>query len=555
MMAYHFRFEMVELPLKYYHTNFEYLLSFVKEKYKTLLIEQEWRFLRKYYSLSEDAQCLFIRFTNRKGLFFKTEGLKYDELQDIPNQITLLTKQGFITPLDFEEHKLWLSEILSVLTKSDLVSFFDLKSQKNEKREVLVDFVKNEFAVSEIFDRINAQQTIVKMNFELEVSFLRFLFFGNKSMDMTEFVLRDMGLIQYYQHSDDDLVARFETRKDAEDKWMVSEQFVVFDGLKNESADSEILDWYRNLFQTCQDLSPIALPSFQKLQLRIGKYFEQRKNYQAAIDVFDETQIVPSRERKARCLVKLGYIEEAKITCNEMLEFPQNVDEEYFAEYFLKTLEGKKNKKQTTDWLKTADEITIDRIYRNQVELGSIEYYLELGFSAGFSENHTWRTLFGLLFWEIIFDPSLVSFHHPFQRRPSDLHLPEFYEKRKEQIHVLLDTFEDKDDFLVYLWDNFQRNEGVANPFVVWMEEIWEMVRVMVLHIDLDQLKKVMIKIAENIVENSRGLPDLLVWSDNHYEFVEIKSPNDTLSNQQLFWLRYFKELGVNAKVLRVKFD
>ena len=64
-----------------------------------------------------------------------------------------------------------------------------------------------------------------------------------------------------------------------------------------------------------------------------------------------------------------------------------------------------------------------------------------------------------------------------------------------------------------------------------------------------------MLKIAENLVENSRGLPDLLVWSENHYEFVEIKSPNDTLSSQQLFWLRYFKELGVNAKVLRIKFD
>jgi hypothetical protein len=546
---------MVELPPKYYHTNFEYLLDFVKDKYKSLLIEQEWRFLRKYYSLPEDAQCLFIRFTNRKGLFFKTEGLKYEELEEIQKQLQVLEKQGFVSRLNFEEHRLWLTEILAVLTKTDLLSLFDLKTLKNEKREVLVDFVKNEKSVEEIFETINSNIRLVKVNFEQEVSFLRFLFFGNKSMDMTEFVLRDMGLVQYYQHSDDDLVARFETRKDAEDKWMVSEQFVVFDSLKSESSDSEILDWYSNLYQTCLGLSAIALPSFQKLQLRIGRYFEQRKNYQAAIEVFDQTQIVPSRERKARCLVKLGYIEEAKATCHEMMEFPLNVDEEYFAEYFLKTIEGKKNKKQTTDWLKTADEITIDRIYRNQVEFGSIEYYLELGFSAGFSENHTWRTLFGLLFWEIIFDPSLVSFHHPFQRRPSDLHLPEFYEKRKSQIHNLLDGFVDKDEFLVYLWENYQKNEGVANPFVVWVEEIWEMVRVMVLHLELEQLKKVMLKIAENLVENSRGLPDLLVWSENHYEFVEIKSPNDTLSNQQLFWLKYFKELGVNAKVLRVKFE
>lgn len=530
-------------------------MSFVKDKYKGLLIEEEWRFLRKYYSLDEDAQCLFIRFTNRKGLFFKTDGLKYEEITEIPDQIKSLLKSGFVTPLNFEEHKLWLTEVLDVLTKVELLLFFDLKALKNEKREVLVEFVKDNHSVEEIFDKINAHQNIVKMNFEKEVSIFRFLFFGNKSMDMTEFVLRDMGLVQYYQHTDDDLVARFETRKDAEDKWMVSDQFVVFDELKKHSEDSQILDWYSNLYQSCLELSPIAQPSFQKLQLRIGKYFEQRKNYQAAMTVFDQTKIVPARERKARCLVKLGYVEEAKVTCLEMIEFPQNVDEEYFAEYFLKTIEGKKNKKQTTDWLKSADEITIDRMYRNGVELGSIDYYLELGYSGGFSENNTWRALFGLLFWEIIFDPSLVSFHHPFQRRPSDLHLPEFYEKRSQQIHELLDGFNDKDDFLVFLWNNFQKNEGIANPFVIWLEEIWEMVRVMVIKIELEQLKKVMVKIAENIVENSRGLPDLLVWSENHYEFVEIKSPNDTLSNQQLFWLRYFREIGVNAKVLRVKFD
>jgi hypothetical protein len=545
---------MVELPPKYYHTNFEYLLSFVKDKYKALLIEQEWRFLRKYYSLPEDAQCLFIRFTNRKGLFFKIATLKYEELQDIPKQLALLEGMNFISPLNFDKHKLWLNEILDVLTKAELISVFDLKLLKNEKREILLEFIKNEIGPEQIIDLIQQKLDIIKMNFEQEVSFIRFMFFGNRAMDMTEFVLRDMGLIQYYQHSDDDLVARFETRKDAEDKWKISEQFVVFEQLKNLATDAEILDWYNNLRLDSADLSSIALPSFQKLQLKIGKYFEHKKNLTAAIEVYENTEIVPSRERRARCLVKLGFIDEAKATCVEMIEFPINIDEQYFGEYFLKTIEGKKNKKQTTEWLNTADEIFIDRMFRNQVELGGIDHYESLGYSAGFSENHTWRTLFGLLFWDIIFDPSLVSFHHPFQRRPSDLHLPEFYEKRKNQIHRLVDSFENSDDFLEHLWLNFQKNEGIANPFVVWLEEVWVMVRVMVLRIEIEKLKKVMLKIAENLVENSRGLPDLFVWSESHYEFIEIKSPNDTLSNQQLFWLRYFKELGVNAKVLRIKF-
>ncbi|MBK9510971.1 MAG: VRR-NUC domain-containing protein [Cytophagaceae bacterium] len=87
------------------------------------------------------------------------------------------------------------------------------------------------------------------------------------------------------------------------------------------------------------------------------------------------------------------------------------------------------------------------------------------------------------------------------------------------------------------------------------MPEIWELVRVMVTHIEWQNLKVILIKIAENIVENSRGLPDLLVWNQNGLELIEIKSPNDALSNQQLFWLRFFNEIGVKASVLRVRFE
>ncbi len=47
---------------------------------------------------------------------------------------------------------------------------------------------------------------------------MKFLFFGNRYLDMTEFVMRDMGLVQFESHDDDKLVARFNTRKDAEDK-------------------------------------------------------------------------------------------------------------------------------------------------------------------------------------------------------------------------------------------------------------------------------------------------------------------------------------------------
>jgi hypothetical protein len=44
-----------------------------------------------------------------------------------------------------------------------------------------------------------------------------------------------------------------------------------------------------------------------------------------------------------------------------------------------------------------------------------------------------------------------------------------------------------------------------------------------------------------------------MVWDDGEYAFVEVKSPTDTLSSQQLYWLHFFDKIGVNAKVIRVE--
>ncbi len=543
---------MTELPPKYYHENFEYLLDFVKDKYADLLIETEWRFLRKYYSLSEDAQCLFIRFANRKGLFFKENILKYPEIEDIPENLHLLKERGFITPVNFEDHRLWINELLALLTRNELLRAFGMAEMKAAKKEEITEYLKTSLDAEEIVEVVSRSFPLVKVNFEEEVSFLKFLFFGNRSMDMTEFVLRDLGLVQYYRQNDDNLVARFTTRREAEDKWRVSEQFLVFSEIKDSYDAGRLFDWYCGFRDA--ELSAVAMPAFQKLQLTIGRQLERHKAFDLAIEVYEDARVPPARERKARSLARMKCYEEARAVCEEILLAPFNVDEEYFAEYFLPGLSGKKNRKQTTAWLKEAEEICISGEYRHSVELGSLDYFLEQGYSGGFSENFSWRALFGLWFWDIIFDPSLVAFHHPFQRRPSDLYLPDFYEKRKEQVQARLLEFQDADELVASLWQTFELHFGTANPFVVWDPEIWGMVKVLASRIPLDSLRKIVRIMAENLVENSRGMPDLLIWDDTRYELIEIKSPNDTLSNQQLFWLKTFGELGVNARVLRVRF-
>ena len=550
-----------DLPPKYYLEYFNYVLDFVQEKYRHILNENEWRFLRKYYCLSEDAQCLFIRFSNRRGIFFRVNKLSYSELSDIPALLNELLEREFIESLNAEKHQTFSKEMLNVLNAKEILGRFSespkekLAHYRKLKKEELVEAILQDYSLEKIIEKLNTFEPIIKVCFEFEVTFMKFLFFGNRYLDMTEFVMRDMGLVQFENHDDDKLVARFNTRNDAEDKWLITDQNDLFYHLKDTAPPIEIYDWFMNFADTVGELSEVAKPSYERLIIKIATFLEKSKQLDEALTIFRLTEQVPSRERQVRTLQKLTHIDEAFSLCQQMIEFPKNADEKFFAIDFLNKLNTKKKtKKSTTSWLHQAESITISIDFRHQVEMGVVDYYHNEGKLAVFAENHLWRAIFGLVFWDIVFDPSLVAFHHPFQRRPSDLYLPDFYEKRKDMIISHLASFTNVQELLTYMGERYESKFGIANPFVVWLEEIWMIVRKAIEVVEFEAMKKILHEMSKNLVEHLRGFPDLFMWDDltADYCFVEVKSPTDNLSNQQLSWLQYFEEIGVKAKVLRV---
>ena len=355
-----------DLPPKYYLEYFNYVLEFVREKYQHILNESEWRFLRKYYCLSEDAQCLFIRFANRRGLFFRVNKLSYSELSDIPALLNELLEREFIESPNPEKHQTYGKELLGVFTTKEIAEQFSKlliekkSTYKKLKKEELVEVILQDFELNEIVETLNAFEPIIKVCFEFEVTFMKFLFFGNRYLDMTEFVMRDMGLVQFENHDDDKLVARFTTRKDAEDKWLITDQNDLFYQLKDTTPPLEIYDWFMNFVSTVGELSEVAKPSYERLILKIAIFLEKSKQLDEALTVFRLTDQVPSRERQVRTLQKLTHIDEAASLCQQMIDFPKNADEKFFAIDFLNKINSKKkSKKSTTSWLHQAESITV----------------------------------------------------------------------------------------------------------------------------------------------------------------------------------------------------
>jgi hypothetical protein len=554
--------QKVILTPRYYLDNFRYVLEFVKRLYGNLLTDTEWDFTNRFEELSLDAQCLYVRFSNRKGLFFRVNKLQYTEITDLPAATAELLRTGFANSLSAQQVSQG-SEALSVFTKPELLDLLplepeEIKSLGKEKKEQVVRYALNELDFGEIVTSLTTREAVVKINFEAEDLMVKYLFFGHRGGSMTEFVVRDLGMVNFERYDESKLTPRFRTRKEVEDKLLISLTKEEFYGMKEAEAPADdIYNWFLNWNETRPELTEIAIPGYQKLVCRVGAYLERQKLPEQALSVYELSDRVPARERRVRLLFKNGAVEEALALCDEIAVSPLNAEERYFANDFREKIlsagEKKRTRKATTRFLLDADSVHIPAAYRHHVEAGVMNYYLEQEYDAAFTENYPWRGLFGLIFWDIIYDANVSAIHHPLQRAPSDFYLPDFYLKRETLLKNRLTELTTKDDWRRHTGRMFNAKYGITNVLVDWSDELLTLVQRMIDLLDIEQLRLILLEMARNVREHTRGFPDLLIWNEQgDYEFVEVKSPTDHLGPQQLHWLEFFQTIGVHGKVIRV---
>ncbi|MFP4089951.1 MAG: VRR-NUC domain-containing protein [Cyclobacteriaceae bacterium] len=554
----------IELPEKYYLAYFESVLAHVEKHYKKLLSQSEKSFIRRYRQLSEDAQCLFVRLVNRRGQYFRMDKIQYAEIEQPQEALLLLLKGRFFAGLS-SIHAEEICDILHIFTKAELISLASMcVSEKKKmaqlrklKKPELISSLCEEVGAAALIEVLAQSEQIIRLGFETEVEMIRFLFFGNLEGDMTQFVVRDIGYIKTEAYDQEKISALFQSRQEVEDKLLISRTYRKFKELRDEEAAeaAEIFKWFEQLPFNRESLSELAWPQYDKLCLRLGKLLEQQAQPEMALCVFLHTEQPPARERRVRLMHKLGQVEEALQLCQRMQESPFNADEHFFASDFCDRIQKKKRTRLATDYLRNSESIMISSEYSHQVEAAALQYYLERGQEGAFTENYLWRGCFGLLFWDIIFDQESEAIHHPLQTTPSDFYSSLFLQKRKKAIQKRLKVLHHKERFLNIVRHHHTDKMGMSNPMVGWHDSLLELVERVYFCLKPEQLAKVMLEMARDLRENSRGFPDLFVWDEKGYSFIEIKSPNDQLSAQQLYWLHFFEKQKINAKVLRVNWE
>lgn len=552
----------IELPEKYYLNYFESLLDFVREKHGNLLNRREKRFIKQFFQLPEDARCLFVRLVNRRGCYFRIKKLQYAEIKDFNVALHLLISQKFFSSLSVS-HSHDASRWLCIFTKAEIISFIctiqkGLKKQAaGLKKDEIVQLILEQANLHTLLHHIRQTEPVVKVNFEEEMEMLKFLYFGNIHDDMTQFVVRDIGYIKTEELDTNKLQALFKTRKEAEDKLFISKLYQEFKDRRDmlQQPADQLYDWFQEQQKKADALCPLARPTFDKLCLRLGKLLEQNRLPKFALDIYQHTDTAPSRERRARLLHKLGLTSEALELCRQIGELPQNAEEKYFAEDFCDLINKKRKVKRTTHYLKNSTSIELNEAKRSFVELGVLEYFREQGYEGVFTENYLWRGFFGLFFWDIIFDQDSEALHNPLQTTPSDFYTPDFLKKRRKHIDQRLEVLTYPQRFYNIIRHHFQTKAGINNPMVGWHEGLLPLVEQCYEKLQPKQISSVLLEMAKNLRENTRGFPDLFIWDEDSYSFIEVKSPNDHLSGQQLYWLHFFEKHRIEAKVVRVQWQ
>ncbi|KAK3548646.1 hypothetical protein QTP70_015930 [Hemibagrus guttatus] len=192
------------------------------------------------------------------------------------------------------------------------------------------------------------------------------------------------------------------------------------------------------------------------------------------------------------------------------------------------------------------------------VEELALAHYRELGFDQGIhGEGSTFSTLFGLLMWDIVYMNVSDVFRTSYQTCPLDLYTDCFYENRKEAIEARAELLseastETLQELLAEVWNS---QEGRVCALVNWERfSCLQQAQSLVACLGGQFLSGVILKMAKDYRHSKGGLPDLVVWntSNNSYKLVEVKGPNDRLSQKQQIWLDELQKLGADVEVCHV---
>lgn len=543
-----------DLPADYYLNNFRFLLNWVWERYSDLLSIEEKIFIQSFEQLDNDAQCLLVRLSSRKGPLFRRDKLQYVEINSIELAALQLVDNGLLL-IDAPLH---VRVLANALTKAELLTLFSdpLAGMKQALKEDIIQQLEEVFPEpkSWLAWTNNKFGAAYYLDNQPIISNFLVLFFGNSYQDLTEFVLRDLGLFQYENYIIDHQHRIFNSREELEQYQYLLQ---LREQMERDSSLTTLTQLATQLPQNCLNEKLKRLRD--KLSNHVAYSLERSGEHRLAMELYSKSSLSPARERRIRLLEKQGNFSEAWSLLNELLANPQDEQELQIAQRIAPRLAKKlaHTHEKIMDQAINEQQLTLVQLFDEQGNAYRVEEIVRLSLDSEpapcvYAENALLTGLFGLWLWPEMFRGTEGAFANPFQAAPLDMYQENFIAKRPNIAELW--TQLENDDYRTTLTQRWEEKFGITNHFVNWSFLTKELLDLALHCIPAQHLKVIFERLLFDIKSNRSGLPDLIQFypEQKTYRMVEVKGPCDRLQDNQRRWLDYFARHGIPAEVFYV---
>jgi DNA polymerase-3 subunit epsilon len=522
------------------------MLDFVANHYAHVLLEEHIAFVREFRALPRNAQCLYVRLVNRKGRIFARNKIRYPELGDLQPLLDTLVAGGWVgqpQESDFDG-------LLGFLTRSELYQILLPRFAgmgRGLKKAELVEFAREHAQPRDLTASLESGRVLVQQRSD-EVRYLLFLYFGRIRDSLSQFTMRDLGLVRT-QDFKDTYEARFTDREEAIEHYFFASR--LKDVQRAPEADiarmsEEVQRWPVANYAASSRLR-------DELALKLGRRMEKVGNDTLALGIYRAGESTECNERLVRLLLRSGERDQAREHLERCLDEPRSDEEWLVARDLYERKFQQKRTSTLTDTIVAADIVDIDESKSGSPERAVIEHFESEGRQAYRTENLLWRTLFGLLFWNELFVGDDSALHSPFEFVPASLGNESFYPSRQEQIEARLALLRDRVAVKRFLLKISTERYGTPNGVFRWRRELNEAVYALLDHADADSVALILRQMCKSYEDSRYGYPDLMVIDDEGVLFVEVKTQGDQLRRNQLVRLEQLRGAGFRADVLRVR--
>ena len=251
--------------------------------------------------------------------------------------------------------------------------------------------------------RIAAAGEFIALGSTEPIEFLLYLYFGKTQDDLKNFALRDLGILRTNKNAN--LSARFTDGDEARACFHYSrllDHLEIASESAYRAAVSAILTGPVCTTDYADDLRSRAAH-------KAGLWFDKKGEASLAAQLYRAGSSAECNERLARLLYANGDKEGAQDLLRRMIDDPASDDEFVFAsDFYARKFNGKRTG-HCTELLRASQTITVDDTWRGNPEAGVAGVMRRQGQKVFYAENRLWHCLFGLLFWDELFESRRVA--------------------------------------------------------------------------------------------------------------------------------------------------